>query len=478
MSLRTRLIFTYVLIILLTLVIAAVGLLFILQDFQDQVQIARLADAAIPLSVQARPLVQNIVPVQEIVTRLEAQAQGVGHVLLITERGVVLADAAFGLTGKNISPLPPRRPADRARGFLRGEFVIKETGKRILYAAIGVGPIRNQPAFIALAANEPSFFAMLDDIGPSLLVAGALALVVALLFAILLARSIARPVAAMTRATQAMARGAPAERVALAGQDEIARLAQSFNAMAEQVQRARQMEKDFVANVSHELKTPLTSIQGFAQAILDGAVQDAAGVRRAAQTVFDESARMIRIVGDLLTLARLESGQMPMARAEINLRDALPRWVERFQPRAQALGATLVTIVDAVPPVAGDADRLEQVVSNLVDNALKYNRAGGSVTVRAQIETPSVIKKRGAVDRVGWIAIAVADTGEGIPANDLPRLFDRFYRGDKARVAGGTGLGLAIAHEIIAAHGGKITVESETGKGSTFTMHLPMDEKL
>jgi len=142
------------------------------------------------------------------------------------------------------------------------------------------------------------------------------------------------------------------------------------------------------------------------------------------------------------------------------------------------LGATLVTIVDAVPPVAGDADRLEQVVSNLVDNALKYNRAGGSVTVRAQIETPSVIKKRGAVDRVGWIAIAVADTGEGIPANDLPRLFDRFYRGDKARVAGGTGLGLAIAHEIIAAHGGKITVESETGKGSTFIVHLPMNGKL
>ena len=154
--------------------------------------------------------------------------------------------------------------------------------------------------------------------------------------------------------------------------------------------------------------------------------------------------------------------------------------MDRLRARATAAGETIITVLDPLPEIAGDAGRLEQVITNLVDNALKYNRPGGSVTVmakstvRASATKSSLLAWRHVVQTPPqWITISVADTGEGIPQEDLPCLFERFYRGDKARVAGGTGLGLAIAKEIVTAHGGTIHVESELGRGSTFTLRLP-----
>lgn len=478
MSLRTRLILTHILVILLTLVIIGVSLVYILRDYQRQVQLARLGDAVVPLAFQARAMIQNDVPPKEILTRLEPQADDVGHVMLVTGKGLVLADAANGLTNRNIG-LNPLDRLGAPRGFVWG--VHEKSGRTLLYTAVAAGQIKGQTVYVALAAVERLPFAVLEDIGTSLLIAGGITLLISLLAALLLARSISRPITRLTRGTEAIARGQYAHRVQAKGNDEMGRLAASFNTMAEQVQRSRQMEKDFVANVSHELKTPLTSIQGFSQAILDGAIQDLDGARHAAQTIFDETTRMARLIGDLLTLARLESGQLSLAQETVDLQQLLPRWVERFQPRANALGETLITVIDPLPPITGDAGRLEQVVTNLVDNALKYNRPGGSVTVTAKMKaveragksTPILRRHAEKVPSNQWLTIAVADAGAGIPQEDLPRLFERFYRGDKARVAGGTGLGLAIAQEIVAAHGGKITVESAAGRGSTFTIHLP-----
>lgn len=480
MSLRTRLILTFLFLIVLTMIIIAVSLAVILRDYQRDVQLARLGDAAVPLAFQARALFLNNVSPREVVARLQPQTEGIGGVLVFNDKGLVLADGANNLTNRTLNLAQFARP-NAPRGFIYGTRQ-QANQPRLLFAAIAAGQVNGQPVYVGLAARERPFFQVLDELGASILLAGTITLIVSLLVAILLARSLARPLMQLTQATEAIAKGQYAHRVDVKGGGEIGRLVKSFNTMAAQVQQARQMEKDFVANVSHELKTPLTSIQGFAQAILDGAVTDIDGVKRAAQTIYDETTRMARLVGDLLTLARLESGQIPMVREAIDLTEFLPRWVERCRARATASGETIVTVIDPVPPIVGDAHRLEQVVTNLIENAIRYNRTGGVVTVTAKGEPlesagrSTLIARRKVSPQLApqWIRIEIADTGEGIPHEDLPRVFERFYRGDKARVAGGTGLGLSIAQEIVNAHGGTITVESELGRGSTFTIHLPV----
>lgn len=479
MSLRTRLILTFLFLILITMTIIAVSLAVILRDYQRDVQLARLGDAAVPLAFQARALFLNNVSPREVVARLQPQTEGVGGILIFTDKGLVLADGANNLTNRTLNLAQFARP-NAPRGFIYGARQLQN--QRLLFAAIASGQVNGQSVYVGLAARERPFFQILDELGASILLAGTITLIVALLVAVLLARSIARPITQLTQATEAIAKGQYDHRVETKSGGEIGRLATSFNSMAAQVQQARQMEKDFVANVSHELKTPLTSIQGFAQAILDGAVVDITGAKRAAQTIFDETMRMTHLVGDLLTLARLESGQIPLARDTVDLAELLPRWVERCRPHAIASGGSIVTVIDAVPAIVGDANRLEQVVTNLIENAIKYNRPGGAVTVTAKGEPlenagrSTLLARRKITPQLApqWIRIEVADAGEGIPKEDLPRVFERFYRGDKARVAGGTGLGLSIAQEIVNAHGGTITIKSELGRGSTFTIHLPV----
>ncbi len=484
MSLRTRLIFTHIVVIFITLAIISVSLVYILRDYQRTVQLARLGDALVPLSFQARSMFQDAVPPKEVMSRLEVQAGPVGHVMIITQRGLVLADAANGLTNRTLRVSPLIRPAATPqRDYIWGTYALRgqDTQRTLLYAAIASGQLNGQTVYVALAAIERPVGAALEEITPSLLVAGAITLLVSLLMALLLARSIAGPITRLTQATEAFSRGQYDLRVPSNGRDEIGRLASSFNSMAERVQRSRQMEKDFVANVSHELRTPLTSIQGFSQAIIDNTVQDLEGARRAAQTIFDETTRMSRLAGDLLTLARFESGELSLARETFLLSDVLPCWIDRLRPRAKMLEVTLVTIFEPMPAILADPGRLEQVVVNLVENALKYNHPGGTVTVSARVEPLGATSKAASPSRprghtilaAPWIRIEVSDTGVGIPKEDLPRLFNRFYRGDKSRAAGGTGLGLSIAQEIIVAHGGRITVQSTLGQGSTFTVHLP-----
>ncbi|MFQ5737268.1 MAG: sensor histidine kinase [Thermodesulfobacteriota bacterium] len=222
------------------------------------------------------------------------------------------------------------------------------------------------------------------------------------------------------------------------------------------------IKKDFVANVSHELRTPLASIKGYSETLLDGAMEDESTTREFLRVIDRHATRMARLIDDLLILSRLESHQMPVVASALDLRDLVLCTAKGFEKQANDKGISLCTqIPEGLPKVSGDRDRLEQVVVNLLDNAIKYTPSGGNVNVRAAVEGPDVV-------------VEVTDTGIGIPPDDISRIFERFYRVDKARSRdlGGTGLGLAIVKHIMQIHNGSLNVRSDPGRGSSFSFSL------
>jgi signal transduction histidine kinase len=276
--------------------------------------------------------------------------------------------------------------------------------------------------------------------------------------------SISRPLVRIRRATVRMAQGDYDVRVPAQGDGEIALLASRFNEMAERVQSSNRVLRDFVANVSHDLRTPLTMITGFSQALLDGTAGPGE-VTTSAEYIYEESVKMQRLVEDLLQLTRLESGLQSLQRHPLELRPFVQNLLDRIargreEPETAALRND---VADTTPPINVDEGQLERALRNLVDNALRYTPSEGSVTVSAS----SI--------GVGWVEISVRDTGAGIPPQDLNRVFERFYRSDKSRerAEGSSGLGLAIVREIVEGHGGHVQVESEVGKGTTFRFTVP-----
>jgi signal transduction histidine kinase len=303
-----------------------------------------------------------------------------------------------------------------------------------------------------------------DELLAPLLEGGVIGLLLSLILAFLIARWVADPLQQVVAA----ARSLPAEvaqPVVEGGPHEVRELTRAFNAMVARVQSGRRSQRDFVANVSHELKTPLTSIQGFSQAILDGTADTPEARQQAAQVIFTEASRMHRMVLDLLDLARLDAGSADLKMSGVDVRALLNGVVEKLLPIAAKAGVKLgVRFGDHLPTLLGDGDRLAQVFTNLVDNALKFTAPGGSITLRA-------------VHDRGEIQVAVDDTGKGMPQNVLAHIFDRFYQVDDARQGGeahGAGLGLAIVHEIVEAHSGRISVRSTPGRGTAFIVHLPL----
>lgn len=230
-------------------------------------------------------------------------------------------------------------------------------------------------------------------------------------------------------------------------------------------ERLEQSRREFVANVSHELRTPLTTIKSYAEALDEGALEERELGQRFVGVIRNETERMIRLVTDLLHLSRLDSNQAPLRRQQTNVPEMLEEVADRFsfQMRKKAIRAS-VRVDDGIKTVWLDRDQIDQVLDNLVSNAIKYTLDGGRIEISARKQETSAI------------AISVKDTGIGIPKRDLGRIFDRFYRVDKARSRsmGGTGLGLSIAREIVKAHGGSISLDSELNEGTTVTVVLPL----
>ncbi len=469
-TLRSRLLASYTLVILLCLAVVGGALLLLLarlslperQIYQELNSLSRM--------MAFRPLLDDLLrnqPPERLEQTLQRLADAQNTRIILAELdGRVVADTHGALVGQNL--LQEARLQERSPELIQGSFRPAGTLQRWLFVGRTLTrPGEQQARWLVFSRQAPrlSIFTLYgENILSPLVQAGLVGLVVAVLLALLISRSVAKPVQQTAAAAQAVAAGDYGQRITPSGPAELQELAHSFNRMAQQVQASQQAQQDFVANVSHDLKTPLTSIQGFSQAILDGTAGDPEAVRRAAGVIHDEAGRMRRMVDDLLLLARMDAGQLKLDWQPLELNALLAGCLTRMEPRARAAGVRLeMELPPALPPVNGDGDRLVQLFTNLLDNALKHTPAGGKVKVTGEA-------------RDDWVAVGVADTGPGIPQEQLGRIFERFYQLDRSRArsdASGVGLGLAICQELAAAHGGRISAESVVGVGTKVSVHLP-----
>ncbi len=326
-----------------------------------------------------------------------------------------------------------------------------------------------------LTAQLPPYFLENPDFPPAtlqsifrqatlnaLLLAATAATVVGLITALLLSRQILRPLQALASASRRIATGQYRERLAIPVSDEVAEVARNFNQMAESLEHIEQQRITLIANVAHELRTPLTGISGYLEGLMDGLLPQ---TPETFAQMSQEVRRLNRLVNDLQELSRVESGQVSLNLIPVAVEPVVQTILSQLQPQITAKELTL-TLRPATPPVTiqADPDRTTQILINLIGNAIRYTPEGGAITITI---TQS--------DHI--CAIAIQDTGEGIPTAALPYLFERFYRVDpsRARQSGGSGIGLTISRHLAWAMGGDITVASEgEGKGSTFTLTLPL----
>ncbi|MBA2701388.1 MAG: HAMP domain-containing protein [Chloroflexi bacterium] len=276
--------------------------------------------------------------------------------------------------------------------------------------------------------------------------------------AVFLARMLARPLAEVGRAARRIADGDYAARVPRDGPEELTSLADSFNQMALSLERQEQMRRDFIANAAHELRTPLTNLQGYLEALRDGVIT---ADRATYESLHEEADRLVRLSRSLDALAEGDAGDIPQAAREVDLVAAVQTALELAAPAIERAGLHLASELPASLPARADSDRLAQVLANLLSNAIRYTAIGGTITVRAE-------------RRPGDHLVSVANTGEGIPPEDLDRVFERFYRVEKSRdrAHGGAGIGLAIVKQLVESSGGRVGAES--GDGLTrFWFSLP-----
>jgi len=301
-------------------------------------------------------------------------------------------------------------------------------------------------------------------IGRYFLWGGLIAVVIALIITSFLSRRILSPVKALTNAARRLGGGDFTQRVEVKDKSELGELANTFNTMADNLEHAEELRKNMVADIAHELRTPLSNIKGYLEATRDGVVSaDADTIRK-----LDEEATLLsRLVDDLQELSLAEAGELKLVFQSGDITDIIAQTIEMMQAKAAAKGVKIsTTLPGKLPTVSMDTHRISQVLRILLENAITATSPGDSIEVSAQ-------------KRAEFIEVSVTDTGEGIPVGDLPYIFERFYRVDKSRTraTGGNGLGLTIARRLVEAHGGEIKAESEPGKGSRFNFTLPFSGK-
>lgn len=347
-----------------------------------------------------------------------------------------------------------------SNGAPRGQLSGDETQRALPLAVggqvVGYMALDHQAAW-PLDVPAESF---LERVQEALVWGGLLAFAAALLAAGLLMRSIVAPVRELTRAARRIAAGDLAARASVRGRDEIASLAETFNSMAASLQRAQDMRKAQTADIAHELRNPLAILQGTLEALADGVY---APEPENIQPALDQVRMLNRLVDDLRTLAQADAGELRLEKRRVDLRALLSRAVEAYREPLAARGIALhAALAEQAPEVNADYERLTQAVNNILGNAVRYVPEGCEVRVSLEVEA-------------GGVAVRVADNGPGVPAEALPRLFERFWRGElsRSRATGGSGLGLAITRHVVEAHGGRVWAEATPGGGLTIGLWLP-----
>jgi len=370
------------------------------------------------------------------------------RIILVSGEGQVLADSARKLVGQAVS---------RDWASPAALIAFKGTPVGIVY----VRPTDESGS----GAGEEVF---IGSVNRSLLLAVVAAGLAAVLLTLALSRRILSPIEALTAAARKMEKGDLSQRVEVQSKDEIGELAHAFNAMADGLARLEQLRRNMVTDVAHELRTPLSNIRGYLEALRDGVTQPSPAL---IDSLHEEAMLLNRLVDDLQELALAEAGQLKLVRQPVALTEIVEKVVNVFQPQATARGITVrVNLPTDLPAVNADPERVGQVLRNLLNNAVTYTPPGGEIIVTAR----AVGSDTSATLSTG-VEVSVQDTGIGIAPEHLPYIFERFYRADRsrARATGGAGLGLAIVKQLVEAHGGRVWVESEVGKGTTLTFTLP-----
>lgn len=341
-----------------------------------------------------------------------------------------------------------RQPAaDKDAGRLPVEVDGEIVGYVWFAGRPGPGAVRESP--------EAMFLAGVDR---AIVWSAAAAAVLALILGAILASNISRPVRELTEATKVLAAGDLGHQVPVRTSDEIGELAQSFNKMSADLDHSNQLRRQMTADIAHDLRTPLSVILGYSEALADGKLP---GTPETYDAMHRQAQHLNRLIDDLRTLSLADAGQLSLERRPVEPRGLLEHTALAYLPAAESRGIELALKDVDAPPILVDPDRILQVLGNLVSNAIRHTPNGGRVALSA-------------AQANGQVVLRVEDSGSGIPAEDLPHIFDRFYRGDKVRSAdGASGLGLAIARSLVEAHGGRITAENVPG-GAAFSMALPV----
>jgi signal transduction histidine kinase len=494
-SIQLRLFITYLVIISVTLGLTALSLFLLLGGYRDDItygnleDVGRLTDSTANDAIRsAVALPQSTIPrsedllftLRQFLEKRDAnEIPGETSVAIVTRGGEVIpglwrAPSSTELEGSAITWRSSNErvevnPVADANRTPRQCELQPRSGPRLLCVAM---PLSEQvlltfpgtdAAALVVAKPAAGLGEVFGDLMPRLLFSGLIGVAAALILGFAFSQSVTAPLRNIARAARSVARGNYRQRVPATGPREVRDLAANFNRMTEEVQRSQQTLRDFLANISHELKTPLTSIRGFSSAILDGTIDDSAGIERSARIISDESNRVLRLVEELLDLSRIESGQISMRQEDLPIDELFEHVGEVFALRSEDTGVRLNLPAATRAHIRGDFDRLEQVLNNLLDNAFRHTPRDGAIRV-GTFEP-----------RVGLIQVNVTDTGAGIPPDHIPHLFERFYRAPASgttRVKG-YGLGLAICREIVRSHGGDIWATSDPGHGTTFSFTLP-----